>query len=190
MAASMPVTSGQRRAAAKSDHPILLPHFAAESSSRAFASTLSAALCRSVRAVGVGGRGLLKPCAWERVSVVVGCRLPWRIPIDGEGRQPCRVLGNLALLGQDGSAQRAKWSPAGRSTADCSSSGPWPPSSPLLRVAVYSPELRQRVRSVRNNVSGVCRLLSPASKLRRRLTDDFLRRHARRQTGALPGSVR
>jgi hypothetical protein len=40
------VTSGQRRAAANLI-TILLPHFAAESSSRAFASTLSAALCRS-----------------------------------------------------------------------------------------------------------------------------------------------
>src|SRR4029450_7305081 len=184
MPASMPVTSAQRRAAANLI-TILLPHFAAESSSRAFASTLSAALCRSVRAVGVGGRGLLKPCAWERVGVVVGCRLPWRIPIDGEGRQPCRVLGNLALLGQDGSAQRPKWSPAGRSTADCSSSGPWPPSSPLLRVAAYSPEPRQSCRSVRNKVSGVSRLLSPRAY--ETSTDGrFLRRHARRQSGSLP----
>lgn len=97
MAASMPVTSGQRRAAANLI-TILLPHFAAESSSRAFASTLSAALCRNVRAVGVGGRGLLKPCAWERVGVVVGCRLPWRIPIHGEGRQPCRLTGEYGSL--------------------------------------------------------------------------------------------
>jgi hypothetical protein len=127
------------------------------------------------------------PCAWERVGVVVGCRLPWRIPIDGEGRQPCRVLGNLALLSQDGSAQRPKWSPAGRSTADCSSSGPWPPSSPLLRVAVYSPGLRQSVRSVLNKVSGVSRLLSPRAY--ETSTDGrFLRRHARRQSAS--GSVR
>jgi imidazolonepropionase-like amidohydrolase len=36
--------------------------------------------------------------ATKRVGVVVGYRLPWRIPIDGERRQPCRVLGNFGSL--------------------------------------------------------------------------------------------
>ena len=54
-------------------------------------------------------------------------------------------------------------------------------------VAVYSPELRQSVRSVRNKVSGVSRLLSPRAY--ETSTDGrFLRRHARR--GCASCSVR
>jgi hypothetical protein len=69
----------------QSDHPIRLPHFAADYSSRAFAAALSAALCRRVRALGVGGRGLLNPCAWE----------PWD-PEDMSGHRPGARLIRLA----------------------------------------------------------------------------------------------
>ena len=50
-----------------------------------------------------------------------------------------------------------------RVQAHCSSSGTCPPSSPLLRAAVYSPELRQSARSIRNEVSGVSQRLSPGA---------------------------
>jgi hypothetical protein len=60
MAPSMPVTSGQRRAAAN-----LITRSGSPTRGELLQSGLRlgllAALCRSVRAVGVGGRGLLGP---------------------------------------------------------------------------------------------------------------------------------